>query len=70
MTENDEKGSREGQRKRPASRYSLFVGLAFVILIVVATINTLRTRDDGILGTSEADRGRPLPEFAVPELLG
>ncbi|MQA76011.1 MAG: hypothetical protein GEU88_17035 [Solirubrobacterales bacterium] len=46
------------------------MGLAFVVLIVVATANTLRTRDDGILGTGEAGRGDPLPEFAVPELLG
>ncbi len=56
--------------RRPASRYSLFVGIAFIVLIVIATANTLRTRDDGILGTTEAVRGEPLPEFAVPELLG
>jgi hypothetical protein len=48
----------------------LFVGLAFVVLIVVATANTLRTRDDGILGTGDTDRGAPLAQFAVPELLG
>jgi hypothetical protein len=48
----------------------LFVGLAFVVVIVVATANTLRTRDDGILGTSDTDRGAPLAQFAVPELLG
>ena len=64
--------SHRGERdsRRPSSRYSIFVGLAFLIVIVIATANTLRTRDDGILGTSEADRGEPLPEFAVPELLG
>jgi hypothetical protein len=62
--------SGQQERKRPASRYSLFVGVAFVCLIVVATINTLRTRDDGILGTGEADPGERLPEFAVPKLLG
>ncbi len=56
--------------RRPASRYSLFVGIAFIVLIVIATANTLRTRDDGILGTSDTDRGEPLPEFAVPTLLG
>jgi hypothetical protein len=37
---------------------------------VVATINTLNTRDDGILGASATEAGEPLPEFAVPELLG
>jgi thiol-disulfide isomerase/thioredoxin len=57
-------------RRRPASRYSLFVGLAFLVLVAVATVNTLKTRDDGILGTDLAERGEPLAEFAVPELLG
>jgi thiol-disulfide isomerase/thioredoxin len=59
-----------GRERKPGSRYSLFVGVAFVILIVVATANTLRTRDDGILGTSATEKGVPLPQFAVPELLG
>ncbi len=66
---SDEPKARPDSR-RPTSRYSVFVGIAFLIVIVIATANTLRTRDDGILGTSEADRGEPLPEFAVPELLG
>jgi hypothetical protein len=66
---SDERQPRERARK-PSSRYSIFVGLAFLIVIVVATANTLRTRDDGILGTSETDRGDPLPEFAVPDLRG
>ncbi len=60
--------SDERRSRKPSSRYSIFVGLAFLIVIVVATANTLRTRDDGILGTSETDRGDPLPEFAVPDL--
>jgi hypothetical protein len=67
--------SEEGERQqpdrpRPGSRYSLWVGVAFLVLIVVATLNTIRTRDDGILGVSETERGEALPEFAVPELLG
>jgi hypothetical protein len=66
---SDERQPRDRARK-PASRYSIFVGLAFLVVIVVATANTLRTRDDGILGTSETDRGDPLPEFAVPDLRG
>jgi hypothetical protein len=61
---------RSTERPRPGGRYSLWVGLAFLVLIVVATVNTLSTRDDGILGASEARAGSPLPEFAVPELLG
>jgi hypothetical protein len=48
----------------------LWVGLAFLVLIVVATANTLSTRDDGILGASTAEAGEPLPEFSLPELVG
>jgi thiol-disulfide isomerase/thioredoxin len=59
-----------GRRRKPASRYSLFVGSAFVIVIVIATANTLQTRDDGILGATANEKGEPLPQFAVPELLG
>ena len=65
---NDEASDRE--RERPPHRYSLFVGIAFIVVVLVATLNTLRTREDGILGTSEADRGERLAEFAVPDLLG
>lgn len=61
--------SRPEQRGAP-SRHSLYVGIAVIALAVFATINILRTRDDVILGTNETDRGSPLPEFAVPELLG
>jgi hypothetical protein len=68
MNEVDE-GPAE-QRRKPQSRYSLYVGIAFVIVIVIATANTLSTRDDGILGTGATERGEPLPQFAVPELLG
>jgi thiol-disulfide isomerase/thioredoxin len=42
------------------------VGLAFLVLVAVATINTLRTPGGGILGISAGDQGMPLAEFAVP----
>ena len=51
---------------RPGRRYSTFVGVAFLILIVVATVNTIRTQSGGMLGASNDERGIPLPEFAVP----
>jgi hypothetical protein len=60
----------EGKRRASTSRYSLFVGLAFLVLVAVATVNTLRNRDDGILGTSGTKEGAPLAEFAVPDLRG
>jgi thiol-disulfide isomerase/thioredoxin len=40
------------------------------VLIGIATVNTFQTRDDGILGTGDVEVGAPLPQFAVPELLG
>lgn len=57
------------ERQRPASRYSAFVGVAFLVLIVVAAINAFRTNEGGVLGAGAAEAGRPLPEFAVPELV-
>lgn len=66
----EERDSREEQRP-PRGRYSLFVGLAFIALIVVAALNTIRANDSGILGTDVvADRGMALAEFAVPDLRG
>jgi thiol-disulfide isomerase/thioredoxin len=55
------KGGRASTR-----RYSAWVGLAFLVLLAVATINTLRTPGGGILGISAGDPGMPLAEFAVP----
>ncbi len=52
-------------RPRPSGRYSMFVGLAFVALIVVALLNLLKDDDAGI----ELGRGLPLAEFAVPDAL-
>jgi thiol-disulfide isomerase/thioredoxin len=53
----------------PGRRYSTFVGIAFLVLIVVATLNTIRTQSGGTLGVSHGDRGMPLSEFAVPNAL-
>jgi hypothetical protein len=50
----------------PGRRYSTFVGIAFLALIAVATLNTIRNQDSGLLGSGSAERGMPLPEFAVP----
>ena len=58
--------SAERQRPAPSRRYSAFVGIAFLLLLVVATLNTIRTQGGGTLGATKGDRGMPLPEFAVP----
>jgi thiol-disulfide isomerase/thioredoxin len=55
--------------KGPGRRYSTFVGIAFLVLIVVATLNTIRTQSGGTLGVNEDERGIPLSEFAVPNAL-
>jgi thiol-disulfide isomerase/thioredoxin len=63
---------REGEaERRPAARYSLFVGLVFVAVVIIATLNTVLGSEPGILGTdASADRGTPLGQFAVPTLDG
>jgi thiol-disulfide isomerase/thioredoxin len=61
--------SPEPASKGAGRRYSTFVGIAFLVLIVVATLNTIRTQSGGTLGVSGADRGVPLSEFAVPDAL-
>jgi thiol-disulfide isomerase/thioredoxin len=55
------------QRPRPGRRYATFVGIAFLILIVVATLNTIRTQGGGTLGTGDDEHGMALLEFAVPD---
>ena len=47
---------------RPSRRYSAFVGIAFLVLVVVATLNTIRTE-----GGETLDAGTPLSAFAVPD---
>jgi thiol-disulfide isomerase/thioredoxin len=55
---------------RPGARYSRFVGLAFLVLILVAFINLLTTRDTGTIGLDAVETDLPLPEFAVPVAIG
>lgn len=51
-------------------RYSLLVGLVFVAIVVIASLNTLG--DDGAetLGLDRVEARWPLPEFAVPAAVG
>ena len=64
-----EEGDSAAPQRRPPSRYSAFVGLAFVVLIVIAAVNTFDSNEGGVLGADETQVGAPLPEFAVPELI-
>ena len=43
------------------------MGIAFLVLVGVATLNTIRTQSAGTLGTGDDERGMALPEFAVPD---
>jgi hypothetical protein len=54
---------------RPGARYSIFVGLVFVGLIVIAAINGVQTDEGTLLGTEDV-AGEPLAEFAVPDIRG
>ncbi|MEZ5074599.1 MAG: hypothetical protein R2691_07165 [Solirubrobacterales bacterium] len=63
------RGLSSPNRPRPSGRYSMFVGLAFLALIVVALLNLLSNPDAGILGAGATERGLPLAEFAVPDAL-
>ena len=56
------------ERERPSSRYPTIVGLVFLAVVAYATFNTVRTEEDGVLGTAATDRGLPLQEFAVPDV--
>jgi hypothetical protein len=52
-------------------RYSVVVGLLFLVIIVVATISTLSNGGgEGTLGLDRQPPRWPLPEFAVPAATG
>jgi hypothetical protein len=51
-------------------RYSLVVGLIFATVILIAVVNTLGDKDEGILGLDEVESRWALPEFAVPRANG
>lgn len=52
-------------------RYSIFVGLVFLALVVIASVSTLSGDEDGgTLGLDRLERHWPLPEFAVPVAAG
>lgn len=52
-------------------RYSIFVGLAFVVLIVIASVSTFGSGGGGgTLGLDQQPPRWPLPEFAVPDAAG
>lgn len=64
------RGLESRDRPRFTSRYSLYVGLAFIVLALVAVFNAIRTDEGGLLGADPVERrGEPIPEFAAPDVL-
>jgi hypothetical protein len=51
-------------------RYSIVVGLLFLAVIVIATVNTIGGGGGETLGLDKLPARWPLPEFAVPEGAG
>jgi len=51
-------------------RYSIAVGLLFLVLVVVASIHTLGGGGEATLGLDRQPARWPLPEFAVPAAAG
>lgn len=58
-------GKEPSERPRRATVYSLIVGMAFIALIAVAGINTISTKNKGVLGATNENE-MPLAQFAVP----
>lgn len=54
---------------KPPAVWSFVVGLAFVAIVVVATINTVTGSDGGVLG-SEDEAGTAVPDFAIADARG
>jgi hypothetical protein len=56
--------------KGVANRYSVIVGLVFLVLIALATLHTLSGGGEDTLGLDKQPARWPLPEFAVPAAAG
>jgi thiol-disulfide isomerase/thioredoxin len=58
-------GKQPSERPRRTTVYSLIVGMAFIALIAIAGINTISTKNKGVLGATNED-DMPMAQFAVP----
>ncbi len=67
MADEGQGGGGGGQgRPRPTAIYSVLVGIVFIAIVAVASINTLRGEDSGVIGASD-EGDLPLAQFAVPD---
>ena len=51
-------------------RYSIVVGLLFLVLVAIASFHTVGGNEQGTLGLDKLPARWPLPEFAVPAAAG
>jgi hypothetical protein len=58
-------GKDPSERPRRVAIYSLIVGMAFIALIAIAGLNTISTKNKGVLGAND-EGDMPLAQFAVP----
>ncbi len=68
--EDADPGGSSGSERRSPSRYSIGVGLAFVVLAVLAIVNAAGQDDAGIVGADPTESGIALTEFALPAAIG
>lgn len=52
---------------RPSARYSWLIGIAFFLVVVIASINAIPNKGEGLRGVAAGHR---LPQFAAPLVLG
>jgi hypothetical protein len=60
----------DGAKRAPGARYPLLVGLAFVALVIYATVHAVDNDEGALLGGKDDQRGLALAEFAVPDVRG
>ena len=51
---------------KPGFNYVALVGVIFVVVILLALVNMLRSEDSGTVGIGDVGKGKPVPKFAVP----
>ncbi len=67
--EPDGKSDPQRSAIKPPAVWSIFVGVVFCAVIVVAVANSVSGSDGGVLGSGD-DAGLVLPDFAVADALG
>jgi hypothetical protein len=71
MSPEENEQDRGSRWQAPGGRYSTFVGIAFLVLIGIAALNTFGDDEGGVLGgEANPGRGHAVAQFAVPDIRG